>query len=103
MSSSLQESRTRLTDDLGAAVSEARNLLNQAESEVGDRAHQLRNELESSMHRAKTRLVNLEKQTVGEVHDMAHRTDHLIHERPWQAAGVALVAGVVLGLLMNRR
>jgi ElaB/YqjD/DUF883 family membrane-anchored ribosome-binding protein len=103
MSSSLQDSRNRLADDLGAAVSEARNLLNQAESEVGDRAHQLRNELESSMHRAKTRLVNLEKQAVGEVQEMAHRTDHLIHERPWQAAGIALVAGVVLGLLMNRR
>ena len=103
MSSSLQDSRNRLTDDLGAAVSEARNLLNQAESEVGERAHQLRSELESSMHQAKTRLVNLEKQAVGQVQDMAHKTDDLIHDRPWQAVGVALVAGVVLGLLMNRR
>lgn len=103
MSNSLEQSRARLTDDLGAAVSEARNLLNQAESEVGDRAHQLRSELESSMHRAKTRLVNLEKQAVGQVQDMAHKTDDLIHDRPWQAVGVALVAGVVLGLLMNRR
>jgi ElaB/YqjD/DUF883 family membrane-anchored ribosome-binding protein len=103
MSNSFEQSRARLTDDLGAAVSEARNLLNQAESEVGDRAHQLRSELESSMHRAKTRLVNLEKQAVGQVQDMAHKTDDLIHDRPWQAVGVALVAGVVLGLLMNRR
>ena len=103
MNNSIEQARARLTDELGAAVSEARNLLNQAESEVGERAHQLRGELESSMHRAKARLISLEKQAVGQVQDMAHKTDDLVHDRPWQAVGVALVAGVVLGLLMNRR
>ncbi|HUR41976.1 MAG TPA: DUF883 family protein [Verrucomicrobiae bacterium] len=33
----------------------------------------------------------------------AHDTDRYVHKKPWQAIGIAMAAGVVLGYLSNRR
>ena len=33
----------------------------------------------------------------------AKATDEYVHDNPWQAVGIAAVAGVVLGLLISRR
>jgi ElaB/YqjD/DUF883 family membrane-anchored ribosome-binding protein len=30
-------------------------------------------------------------------------TDQLVHENPWQSAGVAAAVGFLLGMLMHRR
>lgn len=103
MTNAFEQTRNRLTDELAGAVSEAQHLLNSAESQVGSKAHELRHDLEASMHRAKSRLVGLEQQSLAQARNVAHKTDEFVHHRPWQAVGAAVVAGLVLGLLMNRR
>jgi ElaB/YqjD/DUF883 family membrane-anchored ribosome-binding protein len=40
---------------------------------------------------------------VGETAAAARATDDYVRENPWQAVGVAVLAGIALGLLISRR
>lgn len=51
------------------------------------------------------------RETLGDAQDYAraqtrravNTTDRYVHKNPWQAIGIAMAAGVVLGYLSNRR
>ncbi len=67
---------------------------NRVESEKGD----LREKLESAIHRAKEACERLQEQTTA----AAKATDRTIREHPYQALGVAFGVGLLIGLLVQR-
>jgi ElaB/YqjD/DUF883 family membrane-anchored ribosome-binding protein len=95
--------REKIIDDFGAVLSEAEELLKRAGTETGDRARDLRSQVESKLLAAKLRLQELEGQALDQAKNAARYTDEYVHDNPWAAIGVAAAVGFVVGLLMNRR
>ena len=82
---------------------EAEYMLKRAASESGDKARDLRAQVETKLLRAKLRLQELQEEAVDRTKEAARATDDYIHDNPWQVIGVAAAVGVVIGVLMSRR
>ena len=95
--------REKLVDEFGAVLTEAEALLKAAASETGEKARELRSQVEAKLLAAKLRLQELEGQAVERAKVAAQATDQYVHDHPWQAVGVAAALGLVAGLLINRR
>ena len=103
MAAESESARARLIEDFAAVLAEAEEMLKRAASETGDKARDLRSQVESKLLTAKLRLQELEGQAVEHAKAAARATDDYVHDNPWQAIGIAAAVGVVVGLLMNRR
>jgi ElaB/YqjD/DUF883 family membrane-anchored ribosome-binding protein len=96
-------SRESLLDDFSAMLTEAEDLLRGAGNETGERAKDLRAQVEAKLLAAKLRLQELEGEAVDRARDAARVTDDYVHDNPWRAIGVAAAAGFLIGMLLNRR
>ena len=96
-------SRDKLIDDFAAVLAEAEEMLKRASAETGDKARDLRSQVETKLLHAKLRLQELEGEAVDRAKAAARATDDYVHENPWRAIGVAAAIGLVAGLLLNRR
>jgi ElaB/YqjD/DUF883 family membrane-anchored ribosome-binding protein len=95
--------RETLVDDFGAMLTEAEDLLKKAGNETGEKARDLRSQVEAKLLAAKLRLQEIEGEAVDRAKAAARVTDDFVHDHPWQSIGVAAALGFVAGLLMNRR
>ncbi len=103
MSEDTEVSRAKLVDEFAAVLAEAEEMLKRAATESGDKARDLRSQVETKLLRAKLSLQELEGQAVDRAKAAARATDDYVHDNPWRAIGIAAAIGVVVGLLMNRR
>ena len=103
MSDDTESSRAKLVDDFAAVLAEAEEMLTRAAAETGDKARDLRSQVETKLLRAKLSLQELEGEAVDRAKAAARATDDYVHDNPWRAVGIAAAVGVVVGLLMNRR
>ena len=97
----------RLLADFHAIVSDADQLLKFVADEGGDKASALRSKVEENLNAAKERLRGLEDAVMEKTRATARATDEYVHENPWQtigvAAGLSVIFGVAIGLLLYRR
>jgi ElaB/YqjD/DUF883 family membrane-anchored ribosome-binding protein len=100
---STDSARDRLVDEFSSVLSEAETLLDKASKETGEKARDLRSQVEARLLSAKLKLQELEGQAVDSAKAAARYTDDFVHDHPWQAIGVAAGIGFAVGLLMNRR
>ena len=98
-----QGTKERLMADVNTVLVDAEDLLRQAAAASGEQAADLRRRAQSAIANAKTRLVDVEHKVVDKTKYAAKATDHWVHEHPWKAVGIAVGAGVLVGLLINRR
>jgi ElaB/YqjD/DUF883 family membrane-anchored ribosome-binding protein len=98
-----QVTRERLMADVNTVLVDAEDLLRQAATASGEQAVDLRRRAQSAIASAKTRLVEVEHKVVDQARHAAKATDHWVHDHPWKAIGIAAGAGVLIGLLINRR
>ena len=103
MTENSESARDKLVDDFSAVLGEAEEMLKRAATETGDKARDLRSKVETKLLRAKLSLQEIEGQAVDHAKAAARATDDYVHDKPWQAIGIAAAIGVVVGLLMNRR
>ena len=103
MTESAEDGRERLVDDVAAVLAEAEEMLKRASVETGDKARDLRSQVETQLLRAKLKLQEIEGEAVDRAKAAARATDDYVHDHPWQAIGMAAAAGFAIGLLMNRR
>lgn len=96
-------SRESLLDDFSAMLTEAEDLLRRAGNETGERAKDLRAQVEAKLLGAKLRLQELEGEALDRAKAAARVTDDYVHDNPWRVIGVAVAAGFLVGLLVNRR
>jgi len=105
--SNAETMKRKLLADFNAVVSEADEFVRHLTDEGGDQANAVRAKLERNLNAAKARLRNLEDAVVEKTRATARATDEYVHENPWQtvgiAAGLSVVCGVVIGLLLYRR
>ena len=100
---SFERTRDNLVDDFSAVLAEAEDLLKKASNETGDRARDLRQQVESKLLSAKLRLQELQGEAMDRARSAARATDDYVHDNPWQVIGAAAAIGFLAGLLMNRR
>jgi ElaB/YqjD/DUF883 family membrane-anchored ribosome-binding protein len=101
--SGMETQRERLVDDFATVLTDAEALLKASATETGEKARDLRTQVEAKLLSAKLRLQELQGQSVDKAKAAARATDDYVHDHPWQAIGVAAAVGVVVGLLLNRR
>jgi ElaB/YqjD/DUF883 family membrane-anchored ribosome-binding protein len=95
--------RDKLVDDFAAVLGEAEEMLKRAATETGEKARDLRTQVETKLLQAKLRYQEIEGQALDQAKAAARATDDYVHDHPWQSIGIAAAIGVCLGLLLNRR
>lgn len=98
--------KDQLIAQFNAVVAETEQLLKTAATAGGEQVGAVRASAEHSLKNARDRLRDLQHAATDKVEAASGRADAYVHEHPWQAIGVAagftVVAGVVVGLLLNR-
>jgi ElaB/YqjD/DUF883 family membrane-anchored ribosome-binding protein len=95
--------RENLVEDFGTMITEAEDLLKRASNETGEKAQNLRSQVESKLLAAKLRLQELNGEAVDRAKAAARATDDYVRDNPWQAIGAAAAVGFLAGMLINRR
>jgi len=103
MSAQSDNPRQTLVDDFANVLSEAEGLLKAAATETGQKARDLRSQVEAKLQTAKLRLQELEGAAVDRAKEAARVTDDYVHANPWQAIGIAAAVGFLIGMLVSRR
>lgn len=92
-----------VVNDFSNLLSEADSLLKRAGTETGEQARALQAQVESKLHSAKLRLQEIEGRAIDSAKAMSAATDTYVHDKPWQAVGIAAVVGFLAGVLVTRR
>jgi ElaB/YqjD/DUF883 family membrane-anchored ribosome-binding protein len=103
MAADNESARSRLVEDFSAVLAEAEEMLKRAATETGDKARDLRSQIEAKLLTAQLRLQEIEGQAIDHAKAAARATDDYVHDNPWQAIGVAAAIGFLVGLVVTRR
>jgi ElaB/YqjD/DUF883 family membrane-anchored ribosome-binding protein len=105
--SMVERGRDKLVEDFHALAADVERLLESVADSGNERTIALRASAERSLKAGRMRLAELEGAAEHRVRAVARNTDQYVHGHPWQSmavvAGTAAVAGIALGLLLNRR
>jgi ElaB/YqjD/DUF883 family membrane-anchored ribosome-binding protein len=100
--SSRKSAKASIAHDVRGVISDAEQLLQATAGELGEKAQMVRKELARSIEAAKDRFQNLD-----DVKEAAEEglkeVDQVIRKHPYESVGAALVAGLILGALLNRK
>ena len=93
----------KLVSDLKIVVADAEELLRATASQAGEKVAAARERIQASLATAKLKLADGERVMREQTEKAAKAADEYVHENPWQAVGIAALAGLVLGVLISRR
>jgi len=89
----------KLAADLKLVISDAEALLRATVGQAGETTAAARAKMQESLESVKLKLGPLGE----EVAEKARAADDYVRANPWQAVGIAVLAGIALGLLISRR
>ena len=95
--------RKSTVKDFSDVLDDADTLLRQAAAETGERASDLRSQVEAKLLSAKLKLQDLQDHAVDRAKAAARVTDDYVRDNPWQALGAAAALGFLIGVLISRR
>src|ERR1700751_3574559 len=98
-----ERSREALVKDFADVLTEADTLLKQAAKESGDKASDLRAQVEAKLRSAKLKLQDLQDDAVDRARAAARGNDEYAQENPGQASGIGAAIGFLVGLVVSRR
>lgn len=90
-------------ENVKESLDDAEKLLREAAGASGDKAAQLRESAMESLRRTRTALYDAQDALLTQGRKAARVTDDYVHDNPWQAIGLAGVAGLLVGMLICRR
>jgi ElaB/YqjD/DUF883 family membrane-anchored ribosome-binding protein len=103
----VEVTKEKLLQDLNLVVKETEQLLRDTATVGGEKVAAWRVGVEENLKSAKARLGQIEKAAIDKAKATAQATDAYVHEKPWQAigitAGVGVLVGLAVGMLLNRR
>lgn len=100
---STSDARDQLLTDMKAVIADAEELLKATAGATGERIGAARARAEETLKSARNRLSELDDEIVGHAKDAAKAVDGYVRHHPWEAVGVAAVAGLLVGALIARR
>lgn len=86
-------------NDMGTLAEDARALMAATADVAGDKVSEARKRLAAALESGKELYGRVRDKTV----EKAKAVDETVHEHPYQAMGIALGVGVLLGVLITRR
>ena len=95
--------KEKLVQDFRVVVSDAEELLRATASQAGEKVAAAREKVQESLRRAKVKLAEAEEVLIDKGKQAARVTDEYVHDKPWQAVGIAAGIGFMIGLLIGRR
>src|SRR5881392_2324575 len=95
----IEGSTEKLLQDLKAVVRDGEELLKAGAQDLSERGMAARERLAAALEVAKETRRKLQERAV----NGARATDRIIREYPYQSIGIAFGAGMLVGLLANRR
>ncbi|MEK8079541.1 DUF883 family protein [Pseudomonas sp. XK-1] len=96
-------SQDQLLEEFQALVRDTEQLLQHSASLAGEQAEELREQIRSSLGRARTTLHNAEGALLERGKAAVQATEGYVQTHPWQTLGVAAAIGLLLGMLISRR
>lgn len=95
--------KDQLIADFNVVVADAEALLKATANQGGEKLAEVRAKAEESLKVAKVRLLEAQDALIAKSREAAKATDEYVHENPWNAIGVAVGIGLLMGFLMGRR
>jgi ElaB/YqjD/DUF883 family membrane-anchored ribosome-binding protein len=92
-----------LFDDLKTVVKDAEDLLKATAGIAGEKVAAARERAEASVRGARERLSSAQEEVIAHTREAAAHADEYVRRNPWQAVGIAALAGLVVGLIASRR
>ena len=92
-------SAEKLAADLRLVISDAEALLRATVGQAGEATGAARAKMQETLESAKLKLGPLGEEAAERV----RAADDYVRANPWQAVGIAALAGIALGLLIGRR
>lgn len=97
----------QLSSDVQKALRGAEDMLTEASNTAGEKGSELRARAVEQLKALRHKLQDAQETVVTKSKAAANATDDYVHDHPWTAiaatAAIAAAAGVVVGLLLNRR
>jgi len=93
----------KLAADLRLVISDAEALLRATVGQAGETAAAARAKMQESLESAKLELGLLGEEATEQARAAVRAADDYVRANPWQAVGIAALAGIALGLLISRR
>jgi ElaB/YqjD/DUF883 family membrane-anchored ribosome-binding protein len=103
MSTEAETSIDRLVVDLQTLVADAESILEETAEDVGEKANATRARIRETLSEARAQIERVEEKVLFEAKVAALEADRFVHQRPWQAVGIAAAVGLVIGLLVSRK
>jgi ElaB/YqjD/DUF883 family membrane-anchored ribosome-binding protein len=98
-----EEFKERLIDTAKTSLDDAEELLREAASTTGEKAAELRERALAALKRTRDTLYDAQDAVIQKGRYAARVTDDYVHDKPWQAIGIAAGAALVIGMLISRR
>jgi ElaB/YqjD/DUF883 family membrane-anchored ribosome-binding protein len=89
--------------EFGEALDQADALLKQAAVATGERASDLRSQVEAQLLSAKMKLYDLQDDALDTAKAAARATHEYVSDNPWQGVGAGAALGFIIGVLVSRR
>ena len=96
---STEEAKENLRQDFQALLHDAKALLDATTGDASERTKEARERLAERIDKARARLGVVEHN----LHEKADKVDQFVRRKPYQAAGITLVAGAFLGWFFARK
>jgi ElaB/YqjD/DUF883 family membrane-anchored ribosome-binding protein len=95
--------RGRMAGDFRTMINDSEDLLKAAATVSGEGFAAARTKFEEKLRRAKATLADASQPVFDRTRETAAVADDYVHGNPWTAVGVAIAAGVLIGLLAAKR
>ncbi len=87
---------------LQEVIAQAEELIESTAGDLGEKAQEMRRQLAKKIEAAKERFQDLDDVKEAAEEGMKE-ADRMLRKHPYESVGVALVVGVMIGALLNRR
>jgi ElaB/YqjD/DUF883 family membrane-anchored ribosome-binding protein len=102
MHKDIRNSTERIAADVQALLGDAEGLLRAVSGASGEAVEVARGRIQQRVDALRNGLEQGREAALSEARHAASRADRYVHDNPWPVIGVALAAGVVIGLLGRR-
>ena len=103
MSKDFDQQKEELLQEVRAVLDDMEELYHSGVEEGSKEAEQLRGKLQRKLQAAQRKLGDFEEVAAERVKQTARQADQLVQDKPYYAMGFAALAGLVVGVLLNRR
>jgi ElaB/YqjD/DUF883 family membrane-anchored ribosome-binding protein len=98
-----QAARERLLADLKAIAADAEALLHATQNDMSEKARETRARLASALDKAKANYQDVKAEAFDTAEEVLSKADKTIRAHPYEAIGIALGVGILLGALLRQK